>query len=389
MKIPITKTVLGDEEVAAVEQPIRSGWVVQGPNVAKFESMFSAYTNSKHSVATTSCTTALHIALTAIGIEPDDEVIVPAFTWIATANVVEYMRAKPVFCDVDSKTFNIDVNKIEACITDKTKAIIPVHLFGLCADMDPILDIAKKHNLAVVEDAACSFAAYYKGKHSGLFGDYGCFSFHPRKAITTGEGGMITSQSDESDELCRILRDHGSQKSDLERHENKYAFLLASFNHLGYNFRMTDIQGAIGVEQMKKADSIQSRRAARAARYNELLREIPELRLPFSHEDYQHSYQSYVCFYKSDEYRADNLAELHEERNKFMLKLEEAGISTRQGTHAVTNQNVYIKKYDLNPSDYPEALASEKLSICLPLYAEMTDEEQDYVVAKIKEYIGG
>ena len=217
MKIPITKPFFGHEEKQAVQLPLESGWVVQGTFVRKFEEKFSIFTGAHFSIATTSCTTALHVAVTALGLKPGDEVIVPAFTWVSTPNVVEYMGAKPIFCDIDLHTFNIDIDQIETLITSKTVGIIPVHLFGLCADMDPILNMAKKHHLWVIEDAACAFGAWYHGQHAGTFGEIGCFSFHPRKSITTGEGGMITTAKAEIDRLSRMLRDHGASQTDFDR----------------------------------------------------------------------------------------------------------------------------------------------------------------------------
>lgn len=184
MMIPITKPCFGPEEFRVIQLPLESGWVVQGMYVREFEKKFSAFTEAPFAIATTSCTTALHIAVAALNLKPGDEVIVPAFTWVSTPNVVEYMGGKPVFCDIDLKTFNIKIEEIESLITPQTVGIIPVHLFGLCADMEPILRIAKKHNLWVVEDAACAFGAWYQGKHAGTLGDIGCFSFHPRKSIT-------------------------------------------------------------------------------------------------------------------------------------------------------------------------------------------------------------
>jgi dTDP-4-amino-4,6-dideoxygalactose transaminase len=189
MQIPITRTYFGPEEEQAIIAPLRDGWVVQGKRVAEFESKFAQYTGATYAIATSNCTTALHIAVAALQLQPGDEVIVPAFTWISTANVVEYMGATPVFCDIDLTTFNIDVTQIESKITARTVGIIPVHLFGLAADMHPIQAMAAKHGLWIVEDAACGFAATYHGQHVGTFGDFGCFSFHPRKSITTGEGG--------------------------------------------------------------------------------------------------------------------------------------------------------------------------------------------------------
>ena len=194
--IPITKTVFDEEELRLIQEPLKSGWVVQGKYVKQFEDRFSEFIGTGNSIATTSCSTALHLSVAALGLKPGDEVLVPAFTWVSTANCVEYMGATPIFVDIDPVTFNIDVKKIEEKISSKTKGIIPVHLFGLVAEMDPIIRIAEENNIWIIEDAACGFDSWYKGKHAGTFGDIGCFSFHPRKSITTGEGGMITTNDD-------------------------------------------------------------------------------------------------------------------------------------------------------------------------------------------------
>ena len=385
MKIPITKTVFDERELEAVQEPLKSGWVVQGPYVQQFEQKFAEYTGAKHAVACSSCTTALQMALASLNIGPGDEIIVPAFTWIATANVVEYMGAKVVFCDIDLDTFNIDVNQITSKITSATKAIIPVHLFGLMADMDAINDVAQKHKLFIIEDAACGFGSYLNGIHAGNFGDFGCFSFHPRKAITTGEGGMITTSESKQANLCRILRDHGAGKSDLARHSNKAAFLLSEFNHLGYNYRMTDIQGALGVVQMEKAAWIQSQRTQRAKRYDDLLSSTEWLVCPKEPANYQHGYQSYVCRFQPETISLDNYKQLNEIRNSLMAKLEDVGISTRQGTHAVSTLGYYQKNYNIHDTDFPNALFADKLSLSLPLYAQMTDDEQEYVVYHLRK----
>ena len=209
MNVPIARTSLLESEIQSVMEPLRSGWLVQGPKVKEFEDKWSTFTNASHSAAVTSCTTALHLSLAALGFGPGDEAIVPALTWISTANVVEHLGGKVVFCDIDLNTFNIDVKQLAEKINPKTKAILPVHLFGLSADMTPIIALARKHNLWVIEDAACGFGSRYKGQHVGTFGDAGCFSFHPRKAITTGEGGMVTTNSEELITRVRRLRDHG------------------------------------------------------------------------------------------------------------------------------------------------------------------------------------
>ena len=385
MAIPITKPFFGPKELLAVQQPLENGWVVQGPFVRQFEEKFSKFTGAPFSVATSSCTTALHIAVAALGLKPGDEVIVPAFTWISTANVIEYMGAKPVFCDVDLRTFNIDPAQIENLITTRTVGIVPVHLFGLCAEMEPILEIARRHNLWVVEDAACAFGAWYRGHHAGTFGETGCFSFHPRKSITTGEGGMITTQREDVNRLARSLRDHGASHSDLTRHQGKGAFLLADYNHLGYNYRMTDIQGALGCAQIEQAEWILSERHRCATFYNETLAELNWLKTPEVPEGHVHGYQSYVCLFCPDEPTLDNLEKLHRRRNALMLRLETEGIATRQGTHAPVILGYYAEKYELRPEQFPKAYIADRLSLTLPLYAQMTDAEQSLVCQSLRD----
>ncbi len=385
MKIPITKPFFDAEEFKAIQLPLESGWVVQGKFVRKFEEQFSAFTGARFSVATTSCSTALHVAVVSLSLKPGDEVIVPAFTWVATANVVEYMHAKPIFCDIDLRTFNIDVNQIEPLITPNTVGIIPVHLFGLCADMGPIREIAEKHKLWVVEDAACGFGASYRGHHAGTFGEMGCFSFHPRKSITTGEGGMITTDQSDLDRLCRIFRDHGASRTDFERDSTKFAFLLADFNHLGYNYRMTDIQGAIGCAQMKKAEWILAERARRARLYDEMLNGFEWLEISTVPEGFIHGYQSYVCLFRPDEPNLNNVTRFNRQRNELMARLEKKGIATRQGTHAPVIQGYYAEKYDLRPEQFPNAYIADRLSLTLPLYVQMTESEQTFVISELKK----
>jgi perosamine synthetase len=383
-KIPITKPLFGDEELEAVQRPLESGWVVQGPYVEEFESKFSDFTGAKHSVATSSCTTALHIAVAALGLSPGDEVLVPAFTWVSTANVVEYMGAKPVFVDIDLATFNVDTELLAQAVTPKTVGLIPVHLFGLAADMNPVLELAKEHGLWVVEDAACAFGTRYQGAHAGTFGDAGCFSFHPRKSITTGEGGMITTGSDELADLSRSLRDHGASRSDHARHVSSGSFLLSEYHHLGFNFRMTDIQGALGCVQMDRGPEVVEERTRRAKAYDELLDELAWLEPPVVPEGYDHGYQAYVCLFRPQEPTLDNLVDLRTRRNELMATLEEGGISTRQGTHAAALQGYYREKYGLDSADFPNAALAEALTITLPLYAQMTDEEQAAVVDALR-----
>jgi dTDP-4-amino-4,6-dideoxygalactose transaminase len=385
MTIPITKPFFGAEELRAVQLPLESGWVVQGIFVREFEKKFSTFTGTPFSVATTSCTTALHVAVAALGLKPGDEVIVPAFTWVSTANVVEYMGARPVYCDIDLRTFNMDVSQIETLITSRTVGIIPVHLFGLCADMGPILETARKYHLWVVEDAACAFGAWYRGRHAGTFGEMGCFSFHPRKSITTGEGGMITTASPELDRLSRILRDHGASRTDFDRDSMKSAFLLADFNQLGYNYRMTDIQGALGCVQTDRAEWILTERSRRAKVYDEMLTNREWLEIPTVPEGYVHGYQAYVCLFQPEEPTLKNVDRLNGRRNKLMMRLEEKGIATRQGTHAPVIQGYYAEKYGLRPEHFPNAYIADRLSLTLPLYVQMTEAEQALVVSELQK----
>ncbi len=384
MDIPITKTFFGSEELRAVQLPLESGWVVQGPYVQQFERSFAAFTDAPFAVATSSCTTALHIAVASLGLKPGDEVIVPAFTWVSTANVVEYMGARPVFCDIDLRTFNIDVAQIEALVTPRTVGMIPVHLFGLCAEMKPLLELAHRRGLWVVEDAACGFGAKYAGRHAGTFGDVGCFSFHPRKAITTGEGGMITTSSEDIDRLSRSLRDHGASRSDLSRHHGTGSFLLAEYNMLGYNYRMTDIQGALGCAQLNRADWILGERARRARVYNEQLADLGWLETPIVPAGYEHGYQAYVCLFRPETPTLANVERLHELRNRLMLRMEKQGIATRQGTHAPVTVGYYAQKYDIRPDQFPNAYLADRLSLALPLYPQMTDDEQGRVVEALR-----
>jgi dTDP-4-amino-4,6-dideoxygalactose transaminase len=384
MKVPIARPYFGLEEVAAIQRPIESGWVVQGPWVKSFEEKFSAFTGSPYCAATSSCTTALHLAVAALGLKPGDEVIVPAFTWVATPNVVEYMGGRPVFCDIELGSYNIDTKKIESLITPRTVGLIPVHLFGLSATMDELMAIAKNRRLWVVEDAACSFGGRYHGRHTGTFGEFGCFSFHPRKSITTGEGGMLTTSRKELDQLIRSLRDHGSSRSDLERHESSTGFLLGQFDHLGYNYRMTDIQGALGCVQMDRCEWILREKARRAAVYDRELSVLPWLGLPTTPPGVVHGYQAYVTLFRPEAPSVANVEHLNQKRNRLMSLLDERGVATRQGTHAPVLQGYYRRKYGLKPQEFPNALVADKTTLALPLFPHLTEADQGFVVDSLK-----
>lgn len=372
--IPISLPVTGEEEWQATREPLINGWLTSGPKVREFEQLFVERHNVKHALAVTSATTALHLALVALEVGSGDEVIVPAFTWVSTANVVLYCGANVVFADVDPVTFNIDPEDLKKRITSKTKAIIPVHLFGLCANMDAIKAIAG--DIPLVEDCACAAGAAYKGTPAGALGTIGCFSFHPRKSVTTGEGGMITTNDDRIADVLGMLRNHGASISEEQRHHGPRPYILPDFNLLGYNYRMTDLQGAVGVVQIKKLDQFIDERAHWAAWYSEQLAEIPWLRTPQVGADYKHGWQSFVTFV--DESKAPC------SRNEIMEKLQEQGISTRPGTHAVHMLTYYAEKYSIKPGDYPGAQATNDYSMSIPLHNRMVAEDYHYVVAVFK-----
>jgi len=391
VNIPITKTIFDIEEREAIVKPLETGWVVQGPNVAKFQEMFAQFTGSKYAHATTSCTTALHLGLEALGIGRGDKVIVPSFTYIASANAVEYTGADVLFCDIDLKTFNIDETKLEELIKNDSsiKAIMPVNLFGLCANLPFIINLAKKYNLKVIEDSACGFDGWIEDKHSGTFGDVGCFSFHPRKSICTGEGGMLITDDENIASKVSQLKDHGATKSDLQRHKEKGGSLLPDFKMRGYNYRMTDMQGALGVCQMNKKEYIMSGRRKCASNYDVALKDIKELQTPYIPNGYKHGYQSYVCIFTNGEdisnLTKEQIDRINIKRNIFMEKLEEKNIATRQGTHAVHTLGYYKDKNSFKDEDFLMSYAADRLSIALPLYAGMSDEEFDYIISNIKE----
>jgi perosamine synthetase len=372
--IPISLPHTGEEEWLATKESIMSGWLTAGPKVREFEDIFAERHGVKHAMAVTSATTALHLALVALGITEGDEVIVPAFTWISTANVVLYCGAKVIFVDVDRTTFNIDVNDLKRKITSKTKAIIPVHLFGLCADMDAVKQVAG--DIPLIEDGACAAGAGYKGKPAGSLGTLGCFSFHPRKSVTTGEGGMVTTNDDRLAEIVSSLRNHGASVSEEQRHHGPKPYILPEFNIMGFNYRMTDLQASVGIVQLKKLDLFIDEREQWANYYNQQLKDISWIRTPEFNSDYKHGWQSYVIYV--DEKKAPI------SRNEMMEKLQQMGISTRPGTHAPHMLGYYASKYKIKAEDFPGAKDCNDYSMSIPLFNKMTKEDYEYVVYCLK-----
>jgi perosamine synthetase len=372
-QIQISQPDTGVDEWQATREPLESGWLTQGPKVAAFEKAFGARHGAKHAFASTSCTTALHLILAAMEIGPGDEVIVPSFTWIATANVVLYCGATPILVDVDPLTFNISPEAVRKAVTPRTRAVIAVHLFGLCADMDAIAAAAP--GIPVVEDAACAAGSSYKGRHAGTMGLAGAFSFHPRKSITTGEGGMVTTQDDALAERVAILRSHGASVSEEQRHIGPKPYLLPEFNLLGFNYRMTDLQGAVGLVQLAKMDRYLDERERRAVWYGEQLADLAWLRLPRAPQGGRHGWQSFVCWV--DPERAPR------PRNDIMQLLHDQGIATRPGTHAVHLLGLYRDRFGYAPGDCPMAASCDANSMAIPLHNRMDAADYERVVAAL------
>lgn len=373
--VQISLPSTGEEEWQACREPLMSGWLTQGPRVAGFEKAFAERHKVDHALAVTSCTTGLHLILAAMGIGPGDEVLVPAFTWVATANVVLYCGATPVLVDVDPRTCNIDPALIAAKLTERTKAIIVVHLFGLCADMDAIRAVVPA-GVRIIEDAACAAGASYRGVPAGGLGDAAAFSFHPRKSITTGEGGMVTTNDAGLAHVADMMRNHGASISEEQRHNGPRPYLLAEFNLLGFNYRMTDLQGAVGAVQFAKLDRFIAERQAGADRYRAALGGVSWLRLPEVPAHVTHAWQAYVT------YVDPKLAPAP--RNELMERLQAIGISTRPGTHALHMLGLYRDRFGYQPEDFPGATDCDHNTMAIPLHNRMSEEDYDYVIDALK-----
>lgn len=345
MTIRLAKPSLTNTEIQSVAKILRSGYFVQSEVVRRFEENLAAFLGVKHAVAVSSGTAALHLATLACGIGPNDEVIVPDFTFPATANVVELAGAKPIFVDVDLDTFNIDSKSIERCITKRTKAIMPVHQFGLAADMGLILRIARKHGLKIIEDAACALGAKYHGKLCGTFGDAACFSFHPRKIITTGEGGTVVTNNSTIAEKIRLLRNHGLAKINGSRFD-----LVIP----GFNYRMTEFQAAIGIEQLKRLPSLLANRRKIVTMYQRELLGLP-LVLPRAGES-ERVFQSYVVLLPNSI-----------DRDKFIKNLREDGVETTIGSYALHRISYYKKRYSSSGRLFPNSDRAFFSTLSLPI----------------------
>lgn len=397
VEVPFARPFLTGDEGAAVAEVIASGWVSQGPKVQAFETALAERVGAAEVIATTSCTTALHLALHAVGVGHGDEVIVPSLSFIATANAVLHCGARPVFADVDPRSYNLDPGAAERAITARTKAIMPVHQVGLPADMDAFLELARRHGLALVEDAACAIGARYRGRPVGSIGPVSCFSLHPRKVITTGEGGFIAVRDRALGERMRRLRQHGMSVSDLARHRTDRV-VIETYPEPGFNYRMTDMQAALGLCQLEVLDEVLERRRLLAERYTAALARISGLEPPYDPPWAQRTWQSY-CVRVAPESTVG--------RTELMERLLADGIVTRRGVMAIHLEEAYAmtetrpdqragmdKRECVHPGadDQPavrlphsEAAASEVLM--LPLFAGMSSDQQDHVIARLSEHL--
>ena len=395
--IPFTLPLIEDDEKREVLEVLESGWLTTGPKTKQFEKEFASFVGAKHAIAVNSCTAALHLALEAIGIREGDEIIIPPMTFAATAEVVRYFNAKPVMVDILSDTLNIDPEKIESSkgiswTAGKAKAIIPVHFGGFPCDMDAIMEIADRYNMKVIEDAAHSFPAKYKGKLVGTIGDITCFSFYATKTITTGEGGMITTDNDEYAERMRIMSLHGISRDAWKRYTsegNWYYEITAP----GFKYNLTDLAAAVGLAQLKKAESMYLRRKKIASIYNDAFNNISAIDTPFydeagSSEDMEmgkvenensHSWHLYVIKLR--------LAMLTIDRDEFINELKNRGIGTSVHFIPLHIHPYYRDTYGYKPEDFPVAYETYIRIVSLPIYPKMTDGDVGRVVDVVKEVV--
>ena len=373
--IPIIRPFLGPEEAAAAGEAIASGWVAQGPRVARFEEAFAKKVGAAHAVAVSSCTTGLHLSLHVLGLAPGDEVIVPSLSFIATANAVRYVGATPVFADVEASTQNVTADTIERCLTPATRAVLLVHQGGVPANVAAIHELCDERGIAVVEDAACAIGSTFDGARIGSHSDLVVFSFHPRKVLTTGEGGMITTPRGDWAERLRRLREHGMSVSAAARHNSRTP-VAEQYLETGFNYRMTDIQAAVGLVQLTRLEDIVARRRDLAERYQKLLGEIPGLEMARDPLYGTTNYQSFWVVLPDD---------FPVTRDDVLQRMMDNQISPRRGIMAAHLEPAYAGHPHIG-LPVTERLTSR--SVILPLFHQMTEDEQDRVVGVLRDAAG-
>lgn len=371
--IPVAKPYMNELEAQAAYDTVMSGWVTQGPRVQEFEEKFAQYVGAKYAVAVSNCTTGLHLAMIVSGVEAGDEVICPSMSYIATANCIKYVGAIPIFAEVN-EDYNLDIQDVERKITKKTKAILLAHQIGMPADIDTFKQLAKQYNLLLIEDAACAIGSAYKGQKIGNHSDLVCFSFHPRKVITTGDGGMITTNRSDYAERLKLLRQHGMSVNPLLRHQSG-KIIFEDHLEVAYNYRMTDIQAAVGIKQLERLDYIVTERRKIANQYNHAFSNIQCVKTPVEKEGYYTNYQSYSLYLKNNSPIS---------RNELMEKLLQKGISTRRGVMTSHRETAYknIGSYNLPIS---ENLCDS--SIVLPLFVPMSQIDIEKVISEIRNLL--
>lgn len=373
--IPLLRPWLGNEEVEAAAAVILSGWISQGPKVIEFENAIANWLGVRYGVATNACTSALHLALRLSGVGERDEVIVPSFTCMATANAIHHAGARPIFADIDPQTFNLDPQSAEAVVTPRTKAILAVHQIGLAADVAPFQRLASRYGLALVEDGACSLGATYRGKRVGALGSPTCFSFHPRKMITTGEGGLIATDDEQLAEKARVLRATGASSSDLDRHRAK-GLLVQQYEDAGYNYRMTDIQAAIGLVQLGKLEKMLRERTAQARRYDCAFAGVDEIETPYVPEYATHAYSSYLI-------RLRPHCPLT--RDEMLREMADSGISCRVGIQPLHKEPFYRDAW--KRFAFPNTEDAAAATMFLPIFPGLGEEHQKRIVEAVKDAI--
>ena len=372
-KIPVARPTLGPEEEAEVLAALRSGWITQGPRVLEFERRFAAAVGAKEAIAVTNGTVALFLGLHVLGIGAEDEVIVPSLSFIATANAIRHTGATPAFAEVDPRTYNLDSRSVESVVSARTRAILVVHQLGLPADLDALAAIAAKHGLSVVEDAACAVGSRHRGQPIGSGANLACFSFHPRKVITTGEGGMLTTSDPAMAARLRILRHQGMSVSDLERHHASRV-ITETYDEAGYNFRLSDLHAAVGLAQLRKLDALLQRRRAIAARYDAAFDGHPTVVPPHVPDYADPNYQSYIV-----RLRGASAAR----RNAFLDAMGRRGVATRRGLMAIHREACYAGAPRATSLRHTEEADAQ--TVILPMHGELQTEEQRRVIRAVEE----
>jgi len=376
INVPFHRASLGEEEVQAVSEVLRSGWLTMGSKTLEFERRFADYVGSRYAIAVSSCTAALHLSLEAIGLEPGDEVLLPTTTFTATAEVVTYLRGRPVFVDIDPLTMNISPGDAKRRISPRTRAMIPVHFAGLPCDMDSLRDLAQAHQLHVVEDAAHALPSAYRGRRIGALSELTAFSFYATKTLTTGEGGMITTDDESHVKRMQVMRLHGISRDAWNRSGGSWDYEV---REAGYKYNLTDLQSAIGMAQLAKCDEMNEARRRIAERYSDAFASLPALEVPEILPDRQSSWHLYVLRLR--------LEQLSIDRKRFIEELAARGVNASVHFIPLHLQPYYQERFGYRPGDFPNAEHEYERCVSLPIYPGMSDDEIRYVITTVSDIV--